>query len=95
MRRPAAALLSIWGQMTANPVGLLLNEISEADSRLQAGTQDQWKVLFFTTMAVAVLVLRLPGAVLREQLPRLRNLIVSVSPNSPGVVFKLRYRQIC
>ena len=78
MRRPAAALLAIWGQMTPNPIGLLHNELSEADMLLQGGEQEQWKVLFFATMAVAVLVLRLPGAVLREQSPRMRNLIVSV-----------------
>lgn len=68
--------------MTLNIVGLLLNELSEADNLLQTGGQEQWKILFFATMAVAVLVLRLPGAVLKEQLPRMRNLIVSVCPAS-------------
>jgi len=79
MRRPVAALLALWGQMTPDPLDLLLCEIAEIDRRLEAEPETPWKLLFFGTLAIAVLVLRIPGVVLKEQVPKLRHLVVAVS----------------
>jgi DNA-binding transcriptional regulator PaaX len=65
--------------MTPDPLDLLLCETAEMDRRMQADDQKQWKLLFFGTLAIAVLVLRLPGIVLKEQVPKVKNLIVAVS----------------
>ena len=79
MRRPVAALLALWGQMVPAPLDLLLCEIAELDRRLEAEHEARWKLLFFGTLAIAVLVLRIPGVVLKEQIPKLRHLVIAVS----------------
>jgi hypothetical protein len=79
MRRPVAALLAIWGQTTAQPVDLLHLELTEVEKRLEAKAQDSWKILFFGAMSVVVLILRLPGAVVREQVEKMKFLVVAVS----------------
>jgi len=79
MRRPVAALLALWGQMAPAPLDLLLCEIAELDRRLEAEHEARWKLLFFGTLAIAVLVLRIPGVVLKEQIPKLRHLVIAVS----------------
>lgn len=78
MTRSIAALLALWGQTTRNPLDLLKTQLQTVQTQRES-VSDESRLFFLGIVAAAVLVLRLDGAVLRNEIDGMRFMIISVS----------------